>query len=73
MNTLVRCFFASPLLYVYDSYLSCFEFSAGDHAALGERLRESTSLPRMPDIIPVPDSAILPRVLFQRHILGQSQ
>ena len=73
MNTLARCVFASPRLYNSDFHPSRVELSAGDRVALDERLRGSTSLPRMPDITLVPGSAILPRILFQPHIPRQSR
>ena len=73
MNTLASCVFASPRFCGYDFYLSFVEISAGDHVALDERLRGSASLPRMPDTIPIPGPAILPRTLFQPHTPRQSR
>ena len=73
MNTLARCVFASPRLYGYDFYLSFVGISAGDHVALDERLHGSASLRRMPDTIPIPGPAILPRTLFQPHTPRQSR
>lgn len=73
MNTLVRYVFASPHPHGYGFHLSFLELNAGDHGVLDGRLRGSTILPRMPDIVPLPDLAILLETLVQPRTLRQSR